>query len=280
MLYKQIEHIIQHIKEDENFLDFASYPLKGKKVKGKLLLKKNNIVLSGIEIISTIYNNFNINFYSQYKSGSILNNVNIPFAFGEIEGDAYNILLTERTILNTISLLSAIATKTFNLQNKLMQMGYKTKIAGTRKILPQIGYLQKLAIIHGGGDTHRFNLSDTIMIKDNHLKIYGSIKNAISEIKKIKSFTQKIEVEAENRNDALIALKEGADIIMLDNFTSDEAKKTALYLKNIKESVIIEVSGGINENNYLDYADNSIDIISMGSLTTNISYVDISLEIV
>lgn len=283
MFLQQIDKIINHIKEDENFFDSASLLLKGKKITAKILLKNSNIVISGLEIAKIIYDKFGIKINTKFNDGDFItedtNKAEHIIEIASIAGDAYYILLTERTILNLLSLMSSVATKTYKIQNSIKEKGYKTRIAATRKILPSIGYFQKLAVIHGGGDPHRIHLSDTIMIKDNHKKLYGSIEKAIKSIKAIKSFTQKLEVEVETLDEGLNALKMGADIIMLDNFKPEEAKKVAKILKNNNKNIIIEVSGGISENNFSNYLDNSIDIISMGSLTTEIKYTDISLEI-
>ena len=285
MFQYEIEFLKNWIKRDEQFYDISSYPFEiedifnSKVLAANVVLKSKKVVLSGVSIISLLLREFQLKTGFLYKDTDFINNHEGKIKIGEIKGNAYNILLTERTILNILSLMSSIATKTYNLNNKIKEKGFKTKIAGTRKILPGIGYLQKLAIIHGGGDPHRLNLYDTVMIKDNHIAIYGSIENAIKKIKPFVSFTKKIEVEVENYDDGLKALKSGADIIMLDNFSPIDAKITAEKLKRIKPEVIIEVSGGINESNYLEYADKNIDIISMGCLTTAINYIDISLDI-
>ena len=273
MLFKETQIIINHIKEDNNFIDFASYKLKGVEGKAIIKVKSDNIVISGINIMKNVLSYFKIKYNFNVNDGDYIKE---KCKIGQISGDSYTLLLCERTMLNTLSFMSAIATKTFNLQFK---MQYETKIAATRKIIPGTGLLSKLAVMDGGGDTHRLNLSDCIMLKDNHIALYGSIENAISEINKIKSFTKKLEIEVKNYDHAIKATKLDVDIIMLDNFDSEEAKRTAKKIKQINKKVIVEVSGGINKKNYLNYDDNNIDIISMGNLTTEISYIDISMDV-
>ncbi len=143
----------------------------------------------------------------------------------EISGDAQTILSFERTLLNLLSRMSGIATKTRKLTEKLEKAGTKTKIAGTRKSAPGLLYFDKKAIIVGGGDPHRFHLDDMILIKDNHLAIVGSVEEAVKKAKANASFTKKIEVEVTKSEDAVKAANAGADIIMLDNFSPKQAKK-------------------------------------------------------
>jgi nicotinate-nucleotide pyrophosphorylase (carboxylating) len=137
-----------------------------------------------------------------------------------------------------------------------------------------------MAVIAGGGDPHRFNLTDAVMIKDNHVKMMG-VEAAILSAKKKAGFTQKIEVEVESSADALKAVQAGADIIMLDNMTPEDIVKTVDFLKSssIPEHIIIEVSGGINMDNLEEYAKTGVDVISMGSLIHKSQWIDVSLEI-
>ncbi|MBM7559749.1 carboxylating nicotinate-nucleotide diphosphorylase [Marinitoga litoralis] len=268
----EIKLLKEWIEKDNNFFDIASYELRNKETTAEIILKNSNVVVSGIEIIERLLNEFNIESEFYYNDGDKLDKTII----GKIKGNAYNILIVERTMLNILSLMSAISTKTYNLVSKI---NGKTKLAATRKVFPGLGNLEKLAVIHGGGDTHRWNLSESIMIKDNHIALYGGIENAINIVKKYKSFTKKIEIEVENEENAILAAKNNVDIIMLDNFPSENAKKTAKKLKEKYPNIIVEVSGGINEENYLNYVDDNIDIISMGKLTTEVKYIDFSLEI-
>ncbi|OQY10854.1 MAG: nicotinate-nucleotide diphosphorylase (carboxylating) [Marinitoga sp. 4572_148] len=268
----EIKLLKEWIERDNAFFDIASYELKNREAKGEIILKNDNVKISGIEVIKALLKEYNIQNEFYVNDGD---NVNKGI-MGKISGNAYNVLIVERTMLNILSLMSAVATKTHSLVSKI---NGRTKLAATRKVFPGLGNLEKIAVLHGGGDTHRWNLSESIMIKDNHIALYGGIENAINIVKKYKSFTKKIEIEVENEKDAFLAAENGADIIMLDNFDSMDAKNIARKLKERYPHIIIEVSGGISEENYLEYVDENIDIISMGKLTTEVKYIDYSLEL-
>ena len=199
----------------------------------------------------------------------------------QISGDAQTILSVERTMLNLLSRMSGIATKTRMLTEKLEKAKVKAKIAATRKSAPGLLYFDKKAVVIGSGDPHRLHLDDMVLIKDNHLAIVGSVEEAVKKAKANASFTKKIEVEVTNVEDALKAAKAGADIIMLDNFSPKQAKDAGEALKKAGfGNVLLEVSGGITGENLLEYATAQVDIISMGELTHSVKALDISLEIV
>ncbi|NLE03980.1 MAG: carboxylating nicotinate-nucleotide diphosphorylase [Crenarchaeota archaeon] len=197
-------------------------------------------------------------------------------------GDARTILTLERTILNRISRMSGIASATKELVIKIRKAKLKTRIAGTRKTALGLMYFDKKAICIGGGDTHRLHMDDMVLIKDNHLVLAGSIQNALEQAKKNTSFSKKIEVEVNKASDALKAAQLGADIIMLDNFSSKQVKETIRLLK--KEGffgkITIEASGGITQENLIEYASTGVDLISLGFLTNSVKALDISLEII
>jgi len=198
-----------------------------------------------------------------------------------IVGDARTLLSIERTLLNLLSRMSGIATKTSHLIEKTRNAGYKTRIACTRKVAPGLLYFDKKAVMVGGGDTHRLHLDDMVLIKDNHLAIIGDISRALKKAREIASFSKKIEVEVSSAEQALEAAKAKADIIMLDNFTPQKIKETITLLKKkgIRDKVLIEASGGINEQNILDYAATGVDIASLGEITDSVKALDISLEV-
>jgi nicotinate-nucleotide pyrophosphorylase (carboxylating) len=200
----------------------------------------------------------------------------------KISGDARTILSAERTMLNLLSRMSGIATATRRLVEKLDKIKAAAKIAATRKTALGLGYFDKKAVQVGGGDPHRLRLDDMILIKDNHVAIAGSVDEAVKRAKQAASFSKKIEAEVTSVADALKAAEAGADIVMLDNFSPKQVgeavgafKKAGFFGK-----VLLEVSGGITEQNLLEYASAQVDIISMGALTHSVKAVDVSLEIV
>jgi len=198
-----------------------------------------------------------------------------------IVGNARTLLSTERTLLNLLSRMSGIATKTHLLIEKTRNAGYKTRIACTRKVAPGLLYFDKKAVMIGGGDPHRLHLDDMILIKDNHIAIIGDIKEAIKKAQESTSFSKKIEIEVSEAEEALEATKSGADIVMLDNFSPKEVRATISLLKKnrLRDRVLIEASGGINEQNILEYAATGVDIVSLGEITDSTKAIDISLEI-
>jgi nicotinate-nucleotide pyrophosphorylase (carboxylating) len=153
----------------------------------------------------------------------------------------------------------------------------KTKLYATRKTAPGLRYFDKEAVGIGGGKKHRLRLDEMVMIKDNHIAVENSL---LSIIKKAKRKYKKFEVEVENTSDAVLAAKEGATIIMLDNFSPSQIKRTIKVLKNqkLRNKVMLEASGGINSKNIFKYGQTGADIISVGSITNSVKGIDMSLE--
>jgi nicotinate-nucleotide pyrophosphorylase (carboxylating) len=200
----------------------------------------------------------------------------------KISGNAQAILSAERTMLNLLSRMSGIATTTKRLTEKLRKAKFTAKIAATRKTAPGLLYFDKKAVLIGGGDPHRLRLDNMILVKDNHIAIAGSVENAVKRAKQAASFSKKIEAEVTSVTDALKAAEAGADIIMLDNFSPRQIREAVEALKKAGffGKVLLEVSGGITEENLLEYASSQVNIISMGALTHSVKALDISLEIV
>ncbi len=196
-------------------------------------------------------------------------------------GSAWKILLYERTLLNILSHCMGVATLTRKYVDIVRKHNPRIKIAATRKILPGLRYFVKKAVIAGGGDPHRFSLSDMVLIKDNHLKILRDIGKAVEKARIRTSFSKKIEVEAGSVEEAVKAVEAGADIVMLDNFTPDMVGEVLDILreKGLRDHVLIEVSGGVNLDNIYEYLKHDIDIISIGRITNSAPAIDLSLEI-
>jgi nicotinate-nucleotide pyrophosphorylase (carboxylating) len=199
----------------------------------------------------------------------------------KLSGDAGTILSVERTVLNVLSRMSGIATTTRNLIEKLQKAKLNVTVASTRKTAPGLIYFDKKAVMIGGGDTHRLHLDDMVLIKDNHIALAGSIDKAISKARQKASFSKKIEIEVANEEDALKAAKGGADIIMLDNFSPDQAKKACALLRKAEgqKRILIEASGGINAENITKYASTGVDIVSLGEIAQSPRALDMNLEI-
>jgi nicotinate-nucleotide pyrophosphorylase (carboxylating) len=196
-------------------------------------------------------------------------------------GNAQTILVAERTLLNMLSRMSGIATKTRRMIEKLQEGKATVKVAATRKSASGLLYFDKKAVILGGGDPHRLHLDDMVLIKDNHIAVAGDIGSAVKKAKTKTSFTKKVEVEVAKTSDAIVAAKAGADIVMLDNFTPKQVEQTVSALKRagLRDKIILEASGGITEETLMDYASVGIDVLSLGELTHSVKAFDVSLEI-
>ena len=199
-----------------------------------------------------------------------------------ITGNARTLLSAERTLLNILCRMSGIATATNRLIGKVRAGGYKTRVTCTRKVAPGLGYFDKKAVFLGGGDTHRFHLDDLVLIKDNHVNIVGNVSRAVRRARESISFSKKIEVEVTSIQDALEAARAGTDIIMLDNFTQENVKETVSFLtkRGFRSKVLLEASGGITDENVLEYAATGVDIISIGEITHSAKAMNMSLEYV
>lgn len=190
-----------------------------------------------------------------------------------ISGPAKYILMGERTALNYIQRMSGIATETNKYQAAIGE--YKAKIADTRKTTPLFRAFEKYAVKTGGGSLHRFNLSDCAMIKDNHIKYAGSLTKAVERLKKNISHAHKIEVECDNFEQVKEALECKADIIMLDNMTTDEMKKCVEYVNG---RAIVEASGNVNLETVRDIAATGVDIISSSAIVAKAPTLDLGLD--
>lgn len=241
------------------------------------VVAKEDLILCGIEIIKNTYNiikehdkfkNYQLTITNHKKDGDFINaNQIICSGFG----DANMILAGERVALNLIQHLCGIATKT----NKYISLlnNKKIKILDTRKTIPSLRNIQKYGVKIGGGTNHRFNLSQAILIKDNHIAICGGIK------KTLKNFNNDIEIECDNINQVTEALNYKPKIIMLDNMEISEIKNCSTLIRNANLGTKIEVSGGINLSNINKYSSLDIDYISIGDLTHSVNASDLSLEI-
>lgn len=275
-----MDNIINYIlEEDEGFSDITSNALidKDYNVSGQIISKDTGIA-AGMDIVYDIFDNKGVEVIKLVEDGTLINKGDVLF---ELLGNARDILLLERTALNISMRMSGVATSTYNIIKKVQDINPNIRIAGTRKTSPAFAKFDKEAIAIGGGDTHRFALDDMVLIKDNHIATVGSVEEALKRAIENTSFTKKIEIEVENIDDAVLVAQMGADIIMLDNFNPDDISECLNKLEELelRDNVLIEVSGGITKDNILDYAGLNIDIISLGALTHSTRSLDFSLRI-
>lgn len=246
---------------------------------------REEIIFCGKDIITEVF--LQLKNYQKFRNSKINleiltqdgDCVNPGKSIARLNGESKLILAAERTILNLIQHLSGIATITNQFVKKLNNP--KIKILDTRKTLPGLRDLQKQAVVAGGGKNHRFNLSDLILIKDNHIAANSSAKFPLAKsLKSAKKLGKKIEIECDNFKQVEEAVESNPDIIMLDNMAVAEIKKCAELIRKKSPKIKIEVSGGINLDNIKNYSDLDIDFISIGALTHSVRAVDIGLDIV
>jgi len=233
---------------------------------------KEDGVICGLDVVKRVFHllDCSVKIDAKVKDGDFVNAGDI---IAQIEGSSRAILTGERTALNLLQHMSAISTKTRQAVNAVS--GTNAKIVDTRKILPGLRVLDKYAVSCGGGSNHRFNLSDGILIKDNHIAAAGGITNAISYARANCPQTLKIEVETEQLSQVREALAAGADIIMLDNMTIPLMQEA---VKLIDGRAKTEASGNMGDKDLLDVAKTGVDFISIGALTHTIRAMDISLK--
>ncbi len=241
--------------------------------KAKIIVKEECIV-AGVKEVKKIFEKLNVTAIFFSNDGDLVKKTQV---IAELDGKAASILKGERLALNILGRMSGIATETKKLVDTVKKINPNVTIAATRKTTPGFRKYEKKAVIIGGGEPHRMGLYDAVMIKDNHIKIIGSVEIAIKIVKqKIKD--KIIEIEVETEKDAIKAAELGVDVIMLDNFDPESAKKTAEKIRKINNKILIEISGGITKENIQRYA-SFADRISLGCITHSVKNIDFSLEI-
>jgi nicotinate-nucleotide pyrophosphorylase (carboxylating) len=274
---KDTEHLLSFIREDAPFGDITSDSILGSEWCRAVIIARDGGVISGLEEAGTLFRYFGSETTGEVRDGDTVAPGTVVMT---IEGPAKSVLLVERTALNIIGRMSGIATRTRRMADLLKAGRTGCRIAATRKTVPGLRALDKKAVIAGGGDPHRLSLSDGILIKDNHLALVP-IETAILRAKS-SSWYRKVEVEVTSEEAAVAAAEAGADIILLDNMTPAMVKDTIHLLERngLKEKVLLEISGGINEKNLPEYILPGVDIISAGNLTHSVTHFDVGLDII
>lgn len=279
--FRTAENLIKlALKEDIGTGDVTTDLLIPAKNKSRaLLVLKEHGVVAGLELFRRVY---------KIVDPKVIVRTSCPEGvaikggsrIAEIIGSSRSLLKAERLSLNIIQRMSGIATATYCLKRRLGND--KIRLVDTRKTTPNFRMFEKLAVKIGGGDNHRFGLYDMMLIKDNHIEANGGIENTIEILKKNKKSRElKIEIEVKDIIEFKNVLENGrklVDIVMLDNFTPENIKKA---VKLNKGTYKIEVSGGVNHRNIMNYGKiKGIDIISVGALTHSVRSLDLSLEFV
>ena len=268
------DHVKMALMEDIGFGDITTENLAGADdfLKGALNTRSEGI-LCGCEVFRTVFNmlcdNIEIKFY--FKDGGRIKKGD---KIADISGPAKYLLTGERVALNYIQRMSGIATETRKYQDAVSP--YSAKIVDTRKTTPNFRMFEKYAVKTGGGALHRFNLSDCAMIKDNHIRLAGSITNAVSKLRENLSHAHKIEVECDTLEQVKEAIAVNADIIMLDNMPVDKMKE-AVQLINHK--AVVEASGNVTLETVNRIASVGVDIISSSAIVAKAPTLDLALDI-
>lgn len=266
------------ILEDIGAADITSQTLIPEKLNAQAeIICKQNMVIAGVpfvkrffKILCSYFQSERIIFEEYFKDGDFIEKDSIV---ASVKGNARILLAGERIALNTLQRLSGIATLTRDFVKKVEDL--PVKILDTRKTIPGWRFMDKYAVRIAGAVNHRFALYDAVLIKDNHIKIIGSVKEAVLRAKQ-SCIYQKIEVEVKNLEEVQEAIEAEADIIMLDNIDIETMKKAVNIAKG---RVLIEASGSVNLENVRDIALTGVDFISVGALTHSAKAVDISMKI-
>jgi nicotinate-nucleotide pyrophosphorylase (carboxylating) len=274
------ESLIRFLREDIGQGDLTSEYIvdEDSKSSSSIICKSEVAVVAGLEEVRTIFDICNCKSNALVKDGDIVKNGRKVM---KIKGNTRSILKAERTALNLIMRMSGIATDTKKFVDIVRTVSNDIKITGTRKTAPGLRFFDKKSIVLGGGYAHRNSLDEMILIKDNHHAVTSSIRRSILKAKLNAGKNIMIECEVSDTKSSVEAIKSGADIIMLDNFSPQEAQKTISYLKRsgLREKILVEISGGVNISNIKDYATALPDMISVGSLTHSSQSIDFSMEI-
>ncbi len=198
-----------------------------------------------------------------------------------LSGSAKTLLQIERVCLNIIQRMSGIATKAFHMVQAVKRENPDVRVAATRKTTPGFRYFEKRAVSIGGADTHRYALDDMVLIKNNHIAVIGSAGEAVRVAKSRISFSKKVSCETRCLEETIDAIEAGADIILLDNMSAQQVAEVnrVLLEKGLRERVILETSGGIDEQNIGEYAKSGVDVISSGALTHSYDSADLSMRV-
>jgi len=264
--------LLEELKRDLPFLDFASLALPADEAEACVVAKAVGI-LAGAEEAAEFLKLLGFQLTKALPDGARVKPGDEVMCF---KGPARDIPKVERTLLNLLIHASGVATYTRKLVDLARSLNPRLRVAATRKTLPHLRYIEKKAVLIGGGDPHRFSLSDAVMVKDTHLEL-ADLNLLFSAPR---SFIHKLEVEAKTAEEVLRAVELGADIVMLDNMPPEEVRRVheELERRGLRGRVILEASGGIDERNIALYAP-YVDVISMGRLTHSAPALDMSLEV-
>ena len=261
------------LQEDISSEDVTTNSVMKEAVEGEVqLICKQDGIVAGLDVFKRVFELLDENTKTEFlcKDGDAVKNGQL---LAEVSGDVRVLLSGERTALNYLQRMSGIATYTANVQEYLKDSSIR--LLDTRKTTPNNRIFEKYAVRVGGGHNHRYNLSDGVLLKDNHIGAAGGVKEAIMLAKEYAPFVRKIEIEVENMEMVKEAVEAGADIIMLDNMDDDMLKEAIAYIDHRAE---IEVSGNVTKENIARLTNLGVDYVSSGALTHSAPILDLSLK--
>lgn len=267
------DYIINTLKEDITSEDVSTNAVMPENKQGKAdLICKQDGIVCGLDVFERTFKILDdtSRFEANFKDGDFVKKGDL---IGVIYGDVKAILSGERTALNYLQRMSGIATMTREYVNELK--GYKTVLLDTRKTTPNMRPFEKHAVKVGGATNHRYNLSDGVLLKDNHIGAAGSVTKAIEMAKAYAPFVRKIEIETETLEQVKEALDAGADIIMLDNMDNDTMRKAVEMIDGKAQT---ECSGNVTKERLKEIAEIGVDFVSCGALTHSAMIMDVSLK--
>ncbi|KAK5734343.1 nicotinate-nucleotide diphosphorylase (carboxylating) [Elasticomyces elasticus] len=269
------------LDEDTPSFDYGGFVVGDSPAEARLLAKSQGI-LAGVPFFDEVFTQLDCTVEWHAKEGDEVGK-EAKQHVATVRGPTRCVLLGERVALNLLARCSGIATKSNSLLQLLRDAGYKNTLAGTRKTTPGFRLVEKYGMLVGGCDPHRMDLSAMTMLKDNHIwACGGSIPTAVAAAKAAGGFAVKVEVECQSQEEADAAIKAGADVVMLDNFTPAGVRDASKSLKKRwrGRGFLIEVSGGLTEENVAEYVCDDIDVISSSSIHQGTKHVDFSLKVV
>ncbi len=266
-------YILNTLREDITYEDVSANAVMPEDKQGRAdLICKQCGVICGLDVFERTFKLLDdtSRFETQFRDGDYVEKGQV---IGVIYGEIKCILSGERTALNYLQRMSGIATMTREYADELK--GYKTVLLDTRKTTPNMRPFEKHAVKVGGGTNHRYNLSDGVLLKDNHIGAAGSVKKAIELAKAYAPFVRKIEIETETLEQVKEAVEAGADIIMLDNMDNETMRKAVEYIDGRAET---ECSGNVTKERLREIAEIGVDFVSCGALTHSAPIMDVSLK--
>ncbi len=266
------ERLREFLKEDLVLGDIT--PVPDVDVSAEIVCKSKGVV-AGVEVVKILFDILHVRVEERVEDGQSVEEGEVVML---LEGKAKNVLAGERTALNILAKMSGVATATREMV-EMVRDYVDVSIAATRKTTPGFRIFEKMAVVIGGGDTHRYCLGDAVLVKDNHIAIMG-IEGAIEAARNV-SFTKKVEVEVSSAEDAVKAVECGADIIMFDNMDPEDIAEAVKMLEKmgLRRRILLEASGGITPKNAPRFASTGVDVISSGYITHSARPLDFSLRI-